>query len=131
MVAVTSYQDDLHQKPMYLRLADLLAERIAKGWVEVGRTLPAEINLALEFSVSSGTMRKALDLLEERGIVSRRQGYGTFVCDPTEAPFKAVLAREQASALLALIEWANDNGKPTTNLAGLQQNLSQYIYKSS
>jgi GntR family transcriptional regulator len=43
--------------------------------------IPNEGDLAREFGVSPGTMRKALDLLEGQHLVTRRQGRGTFVND--------------------------------------------------
>jgi GntR family transcriptional regulator len=45
--------------------------------------LPAELDLAKELGVSSGTVRKALDTLESQRVVTRQQGRGTFVNDST------------------------------------------------
>jgi GntR family transcriptional regulator len=39
--------------------------------------------LAREIGVSSGTVRKALKILESEKLITRRQGHGTFVNDPT------------------------------------------------
>lgn len=68
-------------KPLYLQLRDALAERIATGDWRPGASIPNEENLAREFGVSPGTMRKALDLLEAEHFLTRRQGRGTFVND--------------------------------------------------
>jgi GntR family transcriptional regulator len=43
--------------------------------------MPNEADLAREFGVSAGTMRRALDKLEEDRIVTRLHGRGTFVLD--------------------------------------------------
>jgi GntR family transcriptional regulator len=43
--------------------------------------IPNEGDLAREFGVSSGTMRKALDMMESERLLTRRQGRGTFVND--------------------------------------------------
>jgi GntR family transcriptional regulator len=69
-----------HQ-PLYLQLHDALAERIATGAWKPGMAVPNEGDLAREFGVSPGTMRKALDLMEHERLVTRRQGRGTFVND--------------------------------------------------
>jgi len=69
-------------RPLYLQLHDALAERIASGQWKPG-LIPNEGELAREFGVSAGTVRKALDLLEAEHIVTRRQGRGTFVNDQT------------------------------------------------
>lgn len=68
--------------PLYLQISDLLRERIhSRGWVE-GQALPNEGDLAREYGVSVGTMRKALEQVEAIGWISRRQGRGTFVANP-------------------------------------------------
>ena len=68
-------------RPLYLQLRDALAERIAHGEWRPGTAIPNESDLAREFGVSSGTMRKALDLMEGEHLLTRRQGRGTFVND--------------------------------------------------
>ena len=68
-------------RPLYLQLRDALAERIAHGEWKPGTAIPNESDLAREFGVSSGTMRKALDLMEGEHLLTRRQGRGTFVND--------------------------------------------------
>jgi GntR family transcriptional regulator len=69
--------------PLYWQVADVLAERIAKGIWKPGTIIPNEVELARELGVSTGTMRKALDRLEASHLVVRRQGRGTFVEDQT------------------------------------------------
>lgn len=71
----------LSSRPLYLQLCDALAERIAAGEWKPHTAIPNEGDLAREFGVSPGTMRKALDLLEGQHLVTRRQGRGTFVND--------------------------------------------------
>lgn len=74
----------LYAGPLYLQISDLLRERIrTRGWVE-GQALPNEGDLAREYGVSVGTMRKALEQVEAIGWISRRQGRGTFVTNPEE-----------------------------------------------
>ena len=68
-------------RPLYLQLRDALAERIASGEWKPGSAIPNESDLAREFGVSAGTMRKALDLMEAERLLTRRQGRGTFVND--------------------------------------------------
>jgi GntR family transcriptional regulator len=68
-------------KPLYLQVRDAIIERIGKGEWKPGTAIPNEIDLAREFGISSGTMRKALDLLEVERAVTRQQGRGTYVTD--------------------------------------------------
>jgi GntR family transcriptional regulator len=70
-------------RPLYLQLRDALVERIATGQWKPGSMVPNEGDLAREFGVSPGTMRKALDLMESMRLLTRRQGRGTVVNDPS------------------------------------------------
>lgn len=72
----------LSARPLYLQVRDVLAERIASREWTSSSAVPNEMILAREMGVSPGTMRKALELLESEGLVTRRQGRGTFVNDP-------------------------------------------------
>ena len=49
-------------RPLYLQLRDALAERIATRQWQPGTCIPNEHELAREFGVSTGTMRKALGI---------------------------------------------------------------------
>jgi len=69
-------------RPLYLQLHDALTERVASGQWKPG-PIANEGNLAREFGVSLGTVRKALDLMEAERLVTRRPGRGTFVNDQT------------------------------------------------
>jgi len=70
-------------KALYLQVRDALAERIATGEWRPGSAVPNERDLAQEIGVSAGTVRKALELLEAQKLITRRQGRGTVVNDPT------------------------------------------------
>lgn len=60
-------------------IAATLRQRITAGqWTETGR-IPPERDLAREFNVARNTVRRAFDLLEREGAVSRHVGRGTFV----------------------------------------------------
>ncbi|WP_208350861.1 GntR family transcriptional regulator [Pseudaestuariivita rosea] len=69
---------------LYQRILDDLTHRIATGALSPGEMLPSETDLGAEYGVSQGTARKALGLLEARGILERRQGRGTFVARSTD-----------------------------------------------
>lgn len=71
----------LKNRPIFLQVRDALAARIANENWRAGQPLPSEADLAREFGVSAGTMRKALELLEKERVLTRRQGRGTYVND--------------------------------------------------
>ena len=58
---------------------EALARRIAQGQFVGGARLPSEHDLAAEMGVSRPTLRDALRMLEDDGLVRRIQGSGTFV----------------------------------------------------
>jgi GntR family transcriptional regulator len=67
------------QKKLYKTVCDGIIEKIVAGEYAPGAMLPSEFELADQFEVSQGTARKALIELEQKKIVERRQGKGTFV----------------------------------------------------
>ena len=65
--------------PRYRELAEVLSGQITAGTVKIGDRLPGEIDIGRMHGVSRHTVREALRLLEERGLVGRRPGVGTVV----------------------------------------------------
>lgn len=66
-------------KPLYGQVRELLLGRIGKGEWSPGESLPNEFVLASQFEVSVGTIRRAIEGLEDSGVVVRKQGRGTYV----------------------------------------------------
>jgi len=65
--------------PRYLVLAETLRARIMAGDPPLGELLPTEHALCDAFGVSRHTVREALRLLSEAGLIARRRGAGTVV----------------------------------------------------
>lgn len=63
----------------YGKLALALRDRIVQGEWTPGEVIPAESSLAQSYGVALGTIRQALALLVEDGVLQRRHGKGTFV----------------------------------------------------
>ena len=61
----------------YVQVADNLAVRIEAG--EITHKLPSERDLAEDYGVAYQTVRHAMKVLRERGLIITRQGRGTFV----------------------------------------------------
>ncbi len=66
-------------QPQYAVIAETLINDIAKGKYPVGTLLPPELEMADDFGVSRNTMRSALRMLVDMGLVTRRAGRGTVV----------------------------------------------------
>jgi GntR family transcriptional regulator len=71
------------KKALYLQVRDALVERIVNGAWKPGFALPNENDLARELGVSTGTLRRALKMMEAERLLTRQQGRGTFVTDQT------------------------------------------------
>lgn len=67
------------EQPKYLQVADILRKEIAEGVFRDGQTLMTEEELRVRFDVSRQTIRQAIALLEDDGLVDRRRGSGTYV----------------------------------------------------
>ena len=65
--------------PLYKGVQRALMEQLASGDLKPGQLIPSERQLATEYNVSIGTLRKAIDELVENRILIRQQGKGTFV----------------------------------------------------
>jgi len=63
----------------YGKLALALRDRILQGEWAPGEVIPAESTLAQSYGVALGTLRQAMALLVEDGVLQRRHGKGTFV----------------------------------------------------
>lgn len=66
-------------KPLYLRVADDITERIKSGELTPGTRLRSERDLAEMYEVAFHTIRGAMRVLRERGLVESVHGRGTFV----------------------------------------------------
>jgi GntR family transcriptional regulator len=67
----------------YRTIADELRRSVEAGEFGAGRLLPSESELSAVHGVSRVTVRKALELLRDEGLIDSRQGFGWFVAaDP-------------------------------------------------
>lgn len=74
--------DFKNEKPLYLQLVEAIKQKISSNTWKIGMMIPSENELSRELDVSVGTVKKALGLLVQEGVLFRRQGRGTFVATP-------------------------------------------------
>jgi len=74
--------DRLRSVPLHVQVEEQLAQQIESGIWEAGCRLPTETDLATMFSVNRLTIRQAIASLSRMGMVTVRQGAGTFVAEP-------------------------------------------------
>ncbi|MEP7023334.1 MAG: GntR family transcriptional regulator [Actinomycetota bacterium] len=94
--------------PLYFQLAQHLEKAIRSGALPVGTRLDNEVQLAKELGLSRPTVRAAFLYLADRGMVTRKRGYGT------------VVAREKINRDVQLTSLFDDltraGQKPTTKV---------------
>lgn len=76
--------DLLGPEPIYQQIAAVITKRIKDGTYPPRRAIPSEAALGEEFDVSRNTVRAAIRLLAEQGLVVTVAGRGTFVKGPEE-----------------------------------------------
>lgn len=65
--------------PLYFKIKRILEGRVLAGEFPVGSQLPAEHEFCREYAASRNTLRKALELMEQEGVIQRFRGKGSFV----------------------------------------------------
>jgi GntR family transcriptional regulator len=68
--------------PFYIQVIENLADYIEKAKLPPGEQLPGEVDLCDIFGVSRTVIRQALQVLENKGVIYREKGRGTFVARP-------------------------------------------------
>ncbi|HAT29459.1 MAG TPA: GntR family transcriptional regulator [Janthinobacterium sp.] len=72
--------------PLYMQLANKLSDGIAAGDWRANQALPSERVLSELLTISRVTARKAIDMLCERGMLTRKRGSGTYITPKLEQP---------------------------------------------
>lgn len=72
---------DKLKRPLYINVYDELLLQIRKGEFPIGSQLPSEPELARKLGVSRATLRQALVLLQDDGLVRNIRGKGNFVLE--------------------------------------------------
>jgi len=87
-------------QPLYRQIKDLITGSLVSGEWKPGQSIPSEIELAQRYSVSQGTVRKAINELAEQNLLVRHQGKGTFVASHSEErknfPFLKIIPDQAA-----------------------------------
>lgn len=91
--------------PRYRSIADDLINAIVGKQYSLGDSLPAEAELCTQFQSSRHTIREALRILEESGLISRRQGSGSEVVAHTPP----VRFRQTVDRIEDLLQYGNQS----------------------
>ncbi len=80
--------------PLHYQIAEYLEDMVRRGELRPDDRIPPEEDLASAFGVSRTTVRRALEHLDEKGLISRKQGKGTYWTDDVRS-----LTREKLAGL--------------------------------
>ncbi|MEY2907794.1 MAG: hypothetical protein RLZZ602_317 [Pseudomonadota bacterium] len=89
----------LKREPLYKKIADDLLTSVRDGVFPVGTLLPGELELIERYKSSRHTVREALRVLEDMGIVRRQRGRGTLVISPVARPAYVQMVRSPSELL--------------------------------
>jgi len=114
--------------PLYRQIKSLILQALEAGEWRPGQAIPSEQELAARFSVSQGTVRKAIDEMAADNLLVRKQGKGTFVAshnDPRAlfrflrlVPMDGDLAQPQSVPLDC---WRAKAGQEASRMLGIDQ----------
>ncbi|EGJ26484.1 GntR family transcriptional regulator [Streptococcus porcinus] len=103
--------------PAYIKIHDAIKKDIDDQVWAIGDRLPSERDLADHFEVSRMTLRQAITLLVEEGILERRIGSGTYVSSQR--------VQEKMRGTTSFTEIVNSQGKkPSSKLLTYQRQLA-------
>jgi GntR family transcriptional regulator len=71
--------DRTSERATYLQLADILRERIKSGELRSGERIPSVHDLVIETQLADATIRKAVRVLRDEGLVRTAPGRGVYV----------------------------------------------------
>lgn len=105
----------------YLEVATWIQEKIASGELPPGSKIYSEHELSSMFQLSRQTIRHAIGLLEEKGIVIRVKGSGTYI--------NSVLGNDlSARKRVAVVTTYVDSYIFPRTIQGIERELSNYGY---
>jgi len=102
--------------PTYMRVADDLRSKLGTPGFEFGSYLPGEHEIAAQYNLSRGTIRRALGILENEGLLSRQPGRGTLILPPS--------ARGQGLRPKIAVVWTMVRGMGLEMFSALEEHLS-------
>jgi GntR family transcriptional regulator len=77
------------ERPVYLRLRELIASTILDGKVKDGEPLPSVRSLAAEYGANPLTVAKAYQTFQDEGLIVVKRGVGMFVAPGATAKLRA------------------------------------------
>jgi GntR family transcriptional regulator, arabinose operon transcriptional repressor len=116
----------MSKKLLYQEIMDYLEAKIQQQEFRPDDLLPSEFELARQFNVSRITTQKALDELQNNGLIYRIRGKGSFVSEPSKS--KANQFDQSLKIIALVIPFQNSFGGSLEVIQGLSPVLSKSGY---
>lgn len=97
---------------LYVLAKDEILGYIHENDLTAGDLLPPESHFVSRLGISRGTLREAMRVLEEEGVVRRKQGIGTLICDATN-PIRSTLDINESVSEMILGKGMKPGSKDT------------------
>jgi GntR family transcriptional regulator len=110
--AMYERSDSTSALPIYVQISEVLIREIASGRLIDGSRLPPERELAKQHGTSVRTLRKALEILEKKGVLERIQGSGNYV---------RAAGRLDSIYSMFRLELLNGGGLPTARVLSVDE----------
>lgn len=127
MLAVTS--EEPQQRYRYERLVDELREQITSGVLAPDTALPSEAKLEKEYGLSRTSVRSALRVLRDMGLVRSEKGRGTFVRAAQRRVVRRVPERYQWEKNRVLLPEYERRGDGATE-RDTGQTFNQFVFRA-
>ncbi|HWL53305.1 MAG TPA: GntR family transcriptional regulator [Chthoniobacteraceae bacterium] len=111
--------------PLYSQVRRTLESRLASGEFPIGSQLPPEHDLCRQYTVSRNTLRKALELMEHDGLISRSRGKGSFVKKHPAPAFQAPHITRRVEIRCQVAPFLRDTWTTPTFQRALKRELPQ------
>ena len=89
----------MNMSTKYLKIYQQLREEILHQDTPSNTQLPDEISLTKKFHCSRMTVKKALDMLVDEGLIYRKRGQGTFIMPQVEQKHKIIVPERDIQGL--------------------------------
>lgn len=112
------------------QIKNIILQKIADGELGPGERLPTRRDMMATYKVSCATISRALVDLEHEGIIYKRQGSGTFVCEPKASPVAKQVASKGPIQIILFTERAYRLDNPFHYYSDLLGNIEETLQRA-
>lgn len=85
----------------YEQICEIIENKVKSGEWPIGTKIPGEIELAKTYQVGRSTIRETLNVLQQKGIIEKRHGSGSYVIENKRAMENPLLYLDSVGKMIA------------------------------